>query len=68
MRHREVHNIVARISLPKLDQQLMSQLVEYDDVIRGPLFSLSPGPPNPKTNTARTGYLLIFWNVQEMRK
>ena len=57
MRHREVHNIVARISLPKLDQQLMSQLVEYDDVIRRPLFSLSPGPPQPQDQYCTDGVL-----------
>jgi len=29
----------------------LSPLAEYDDVIRGPLFSLASGPPNPKPTT-----------------
>jgi len=29
-------------------------LAEYDDVIRGPLFSLASGPPNLKPTTAYT--------------
>jgi len=41
MRRREVQNTVARISLPRLNQKVLSRLAEYDDVIS--LFSLASG-------------------------
>jgi len=42
MRRREVQNTVARISLPRLNQKVLSRLAEYDDVI-SLLFSLASG-------------------------
>jgi len=33
----------------RLDQKCLSRLAEYDDVIRGPLFSLASGPPTLNT-------------------
>jgi len=35
---------VARISLPGRDQKVLSQLAEYDGVIRGLIFNLESGP------------------------
>jgi len=37
--------------LPRLDQKVLSRLADCDDVIRGPLFSLSSGSPKPKSAT-----------------
>jgi len=39
-------------------------LAEYDDVIRGPLFSLASGPPNPKPTTDYNAH--VFLKTQDL--
>jgi len=45
--------------VPRLDQNVLSRLTEYDDIIIGPPFSALPRPPNLKSITAYD-HIFIF--------
>jgi len=58
--------------LPRLDQNVLSQLAEYDDVNRGPPFLALPMAPNPKSTNdrihANLGGLGLFWHSPKEKK